>query len=75
MNMIKIYAKAQAALTTFKRDERGVTAIEYALIGVAMAAIVGAVFSADGDLGQALKQGMASIKAAMGEGAPAANNP
>lgn len=39
-----LYVKTTLALENFKKDQRGVTAIEYAIIGVAMAAIVGAVF-------------------------------
>lgn len=40
----KLYVKAANFLTEFKNDERGVTAIEYGLIGVAMAVALTAVF-------------------------------
>ncbi|WP_108650790.1 Flp family type IVb pilin [Dongshaea marina] len=43
------YSKTAAALTTFTRDERGVTAIEYSLIGVAVAVIL--VYAFNGDSG------------------------
>ncbi len=42
-----IYIKVQLALEKFAQDQRGVTAIEYAVIGVAVAAIVAAVFGVD----------------------------
>ena len=41
----KLYAKADAFLTTYKNDERGVTAIEYGLIAVAMAGLLAVVLS------------------------------
>jgi pilus assembly protein Flp/PilA len=41
----KLYVKAANFLTEFKNDERGVTAIEYGLIGVAMAVLLAAVFN------------------------------
>ncbi|BDY04214.1 Flp family type IVb pilin [Ferrimonas sp. YFM] len=65
--MIKTYAKAQAALTTFKRDERGVTAIEYGLIGVAMAVILGVAFANDGAIFTSLKQAFGTIGTMLGE--------
>jgi pilus assembly protein Flp/PilA len=42
-------------LNEFKRDERGVTAIEYGLIGVAMAVVLAAVFTDSGSLMTSLK--------------------
>lgn len=45
----------------FIRDERGVTAIEYAIIGVAISAILMAVFANDGTLGGALSGAMTFI--------------
>ncbi|WP_025586829.1 Flp family type IVb pilin, partial [Vibrio parahaemolyticus] len=36
----KLYVKTNLFLSRFKNDERGVTAIEYGLIGVAMAVLV-----------------------------------
>ncbi|MEC4725702.1 Flp family type IVb pilin [Shewanella sp. D64] len=47
--MIKYYCNAMAFLATYKKDERGVTAIEYGLIGVAMASLLAVVFAATGD--------------------------
>ncbi len=45
----------------FKEDQRGVTAVEYAIIAVAMSALVLAVYT-NGDVSQALKDAMAEIK-------------
>ncbi|GAL34227.1 Flp pilus assembly protein [Vibrio maritimus] len=41
--MTKLYVNAVTLLNEFKRDERGVTAIEYGLIGVAMAVALAAI--------------------------------
>ncbi|GAL03944.1 Flp pilus assembly protein [Photobacterium aphoticum] len=41
----KLYAKADAFLSSYKNDERGVTAIEYGLIAVAMAGLLAVVLS------------------------------
>jgi pilus assembly protein Flp/PilA len=59
---LKTITKAQAALQQFKNDERGVTAIEYAIIAVAIAGIVYTVFgnSSDG-LGGALQGAMNEV--------------
>lgn len=57
--LTSLYTKAQLALQEFKNDERGVTAIEYAIIGVAISAIVLAVFN--GDLKDALTGAMSTI--------------
>ena len=40
----KAYIKATEALRNFKKDEAGVTAIEYGLIAVAIAVLIVAVF-------------------------------
>jgi pilus assembly protein Flp/PilA len=53
--------KTRSILRGITKDERGVTAIEYAIIGVAISAIVLAVFAKDGQLGEALKAAMTSI--------------
>ncbi|MDA0127739.1 Flp family type IVb pilin [Vibrio sp. MarTm2] len=45
--LTKAFVAAQCALYSFKNDQRGVTAIEYAIIGVAVSAIVLAVFNSD----------------------------
>lgn len=64
---LSTYIKAKLLLEEFRKDERGVTAIEYAVLGVAVAAVVLAVFTATGtgSLGEALKDGVAKIKGAM----------
>ncbi|BCL72308.1 fimbrial protein [Vibrio nigripulchritudo] len=51
--LTKLFVNAQLALEKFKKDERGVTAIEYAIIAVAITGLVFAVFK-DGTLGDAL---------------------
>ncbi|GHA63678.1 Flp family type IVb pilin [Photobacterium aphoticum] len=43
----KLYAKADAFLSSYKNDERGVTAIEYGLIAVAMAGLLAVALSGD----------------------------
>ncbi|CAH0529693.1 Flp family type IVb pilin [Vibrio hippocampi] len=49
--LTKLYVKAATYFAEVKNDERGVTAIEYGLIAVAMAVVLGAVFSStDGEL-------------------------
>lgn len=55
------FVKLQLALEQFKQDQRGVTSIEYAIIGVAIAAIVAAVFSDTGAVATALNNAMDSI--------------
>ncbi|MCG9661719.1 Flp/Fap pilin component [Vibrio mediterranei] len=49
-----LYVKAMSFLTTLKKDQRGVTAIEYGLIAVAMAVLLSAVlvFSDNSMLGE-----------------------
>ncbi|PKF81129.1 Flp family type IVb pilin [Vibrio sp. vnigr-6D03] len=59
--LTKLFVNAQLTLENFKKDERGVTAIEYAIIAVAMSGIVFAVF---GDDNAGLQKAM---KAAMGK--------
>jgi pilus assembly protein Flp/PilA len=62
-----LYVKAKLALEAFKNDERGVTAIEYAIIGVAISAIVLAVFKTnDNGLQAALTTAMGKITTAIG---------
>lgn len=57
--LTKLFVKSQLALESFKNDERGVTAIEYAIIGVCISAIVLAVFN--GTLRDALTGAMTTI--------------
>lgn len=45
---------------SFSQDQRGVTAVEYAIIAVAMSAIVLAVYT-NGDLGQAMQDAMSTV--------------
>ncbi|PJC86101.1 Flp family type IVb pilin [Vibrio sp. HA2012] len=59
--LLSTYVKAKIALENFKKDQRGVTAIEYAIIGVAIAGIVGVAFSSDGDLYKNLSQAFTTI--------------
>ncbi|USD38812.1 MULTISPECIES: Flp family type IVb pilin [Ferrimonas] len=52
--MIKSIANLQALMHSLKQDQRGVTAIEYGLIGVAMAAALATVLGTTD--GQFLKE-------------------
>ena len=47
--LTKLYVNTRLLLESFAKDQRGVTAIEYAIIGVAISAIVLAVFQGTGD--------------------------
>lgn len=50
--LTEMYVNTRLALESFAKDKRGVTAIEYAIIGVAISAIVLAVFNgSNGDEG------------------------
>jgi len=55
----QLFVKTQLFIENFKNDQRGVTAIEYAILGVCMSAIVLAVFG-DG-LTAALNDAVANI--------------
>ncbi|MEZ8193857.1 Flp family type IVb pilin [Vibrio cortegadensis] len=57
--LTKLFVKSTLALEEFKKDQRGVTAIEYAIIGVAVSAIVLALFN--GNLKDALTGAMSQI--------------
>lgn len=46
--LTKLYVKTNMFLSQFKKDERGVTAIEYGLIAVAMAVLVTTAVSTGG---------------------------
>ncbi|CAH1608844.1 Flp family type IVb pilin [Vibrio sp. MMG022] len=50
----KLYVDITNYLNELKNDEQGVTAIEYGLIGVAMAAFLILTFASDGTLIKAL---------------------
>ncbi|EOU2462864.1 Flp family type IVb pilin [Vibrio navarrensis] len=45
----------------FIKNEDGVTAIEYAMIGVAMAVLLGALFKKDGEFGKGLTDAFQDI--------------
>ena len=51
----KAYIKATEALRNFKKDEAGVTAIEYGLIAVAIAVLIVAVFYSNNGFKAALE--------------------
>ena len=48
----KLYVLTSLFLSKFKNDERGVTAIEYGLIAVAMAVLVTTAVGSDGFIGK-----------------------
>lgn len=50
----------------YAEDKRAVTAIEYAIIGVAISALVLAVFTKDGSLGTALNTAISTISTNIG---------
>lgn len=62
----KLYIRAEQALIHFKQDQRGVTAIEYAVLGVAVAVAVTAAFKGGkgqvGPLEEAIQAGITKIK-------------
>ncbi|NOH33004.1 Flp family type IVb pilin [Vibrio chagasii] len=51
----KLYVKTTMFLSQFKNDERGVTAIEYGLIGVAMAVLLTVALGSGGFIGELTK--------------------
>lgn len=57
----QFYVNTRLALESFSKDRSGVTAIEYAIIGVAVSAIVLAVFSGDNGLKKALMDAVGTI--------------
>lgn len=60
----KLWVKSQITIEKFIKDQRGVTAVEYAILAVAMSAIVLAVFKNAG-LNEALDDAMTEIKNAI----------
>ncbi|MEF1171645.1 Flp family type IVb pilin [Vibrio sinaloensis] len=70
--LTKAFVAAQCALYSFKNDQRGVTAIEYAIIGVAISAIVLAVFNSD--LKEALTNAISKITANVNKAAAGASS-
>jgi pilus assembly protein Flp/PilA len=70
--MTKLYVSAVTLLNEFKRDERGVTAIEYGLIGVAMAVALATVLgNADGDFLKELTDLFKGIGSELSDATPA----
>ncbi|KII76017.1 Flp family type IVb pilin [Vibrio renipiscarius] len=59
--LAKMYVKTKLFTEGLINDRRGVTAIEYAIIGVAISAIVLAVFSSDAGIKKALTDAVALI--------------
>lgn len=55
----------RAFFSKFQKDQRGVTAIEYGLIAIAMAALLTVVFSKDGTITKNLQEGYAKIGSAI----------
>ncbi|MEC6831720.1 Flp family type IVb pilin [Photobacterium toruni] len=51
----------RAFFAKFQKDQRGVTAIEYGLIAVAMAAVLTVAFTGDNTIAGKLKQAYANI--------------
>ncbi len=67
--LTRLFVNTQLFMESFRSDERGVTAIEYAILGVCMSAVVLAVFN--DALRVALTDAIKSITANIG----AANKP
>ncbi|MDG2940400.1 Flp family type IVb pilin [Bisgaard Taxon 10/6] len=61
----KTYIATTEAIRRFKQDHKGVTAIEYGLIAVAVAAFIAIAFGNDGFLG-ALKTKFNSLTTSVG---------
>ncbi|WP_417542978.1 Flp family type IVb pilin [Methylophaga thalassica] len=59
--LTNLYVKGRCAIESFLKDQRGVTAIEYAIIGVAISAIVLVVFNGDNGLKSALQGAVGTI--------------
>lgn len=59
--LTNLYVKGRCAIESFLKDQRGVTAIEYAIIGVAISAIVLAVFNGPTGLRSALTGAVTTI--------------
>ncbi|MFA1562337.1 Flp family type IVb pilin [Aliivibrio fischeri] len=57
--LTKLYVHSKLAMEAFKEDQRGVTAIEYAIIGVSISAVVLLMFN--GTLKDALTGAMTTI--------------
>ncbi|MDW1948651.1 MULTISPECIES: Flp family type IVb pilin [Vibrio] len=61
----KLYVTASTYLNSLKNDERGVTAIEYGLIAIAMATMLALVFYGTDSLVDELQTGFDKITSAL----------
>lgn len=61
----KAYIAVTESIRNFRKDEKGVTAIEYGLIAVAMAALIVFLFFNDGGFIAALKKKFADLAASI----------
>ena len=62
--LLNINSKLRNIRNKFKADKRGVTAVEYAIIAVAMSSIILLVFK-DGSLSKTLTDAMTAISTSM----------
>ncbi|GJJ79636.1 hypothetical protein PcPA57_03560 [Pasteurella canis] len=62
----KAYIAATESIRNFKKDERGVTAIEYGLIAVAVAVLIVAVFYGNDGFINTLKSKFTSLTGTVG---------
>ncbi|MEZ8381432.1 Flp family type IVb pilin [Vibrio splendidus] len=67
--LLNINSKIRQIRTKFKLDKRGVTAVEYAIIAVAMSAILLGIFQT-GTLKGAMEGAMNTVSSSLGGGAP-----
>lgn len=58
---IENYVYLSEALRNFKHDQRGVTAVEYAIVAAGVAAVVSVVFGTDGSVSKMLNGVFTSI--------------
>ena len=57
-----MYVNVTEAIRGFKRDEKGVTAVEYAIVVAGVAAVVAVIFGSGGKVETMLTEIFASIK-------------
>lgn len=57
-----MYVNVTEAIRGFKRDEKGVTAVEYAIVIAGVAAVVAVIFGSGGEVQTMLTEIFASIK-------------
>lgn len=63
----KAYIAVTESIRNFKNDQRGVTAIEYGLIAIAMAALIVVVFSQDSGFIGTLKSKFSGLTDTLGK--------